>query len=368
MPPVSSLRTTPLHSTHRSLGAKMVDFGGWDMPVQYSGIIEEHNAVRTSVGMFDVSHMGEIEIRGPEAAKLTEFVTTNHVAKLKLGQAHYSGLLYDHGGFVDDILVHKVADDHFFLCLNASNQEKDFEHIRAANRFEAEVEFASDRYAQLAIQGPKALATLQKLTPADLASIRYYWFTDGEAAGTPARIARTGYTGEDGFEIYIPPGEAERVWRQVMEAGAEFGIRPCGLGARNTLRLEAKMALYGHEIDASISPFEADLGWIVKLEKGDFIGRNALASQKSTGVKRRLVGFEMRGRGIGREGYEVWLDGAPAGWVTSGSPSPTLNKNIGLCYLPVGHAQPGKPIQIVIRSQPVDAVTVETPFYKRAKS
>jgi len=345
----------------------MVDFGGWDMPVQYSGIIEEHNAVRTGVGMFDVSHMGEIEIRGPEAAQLAEFVTTNHVAKLKIGQAHYSGLLYPHGGFVDDILVHKVAGDHYFLCVNASNQDKDFEHIRSVNRFDAQVENAGDRYAQLAIQGPRARAALQKLTPVDLAAIRYYWFTDGEVAGVPARIAHTGYTGEDGYEIYVAPAEARRIWNLVMDAGAEFGIKPCGLGARNTLRLEAKMALYGHEIDASISPFEADLAWIVKLDKGDFVGREPLLRQREAGVTRKLVGFEMRGRGIGREGYEVRLDGAPAGWVTSGSPSPTLCKNIGLCYLPVARARPGEAIEIVIRNQPVDAVTVETPFYKRAK-
>jgi aminomethyltransferase len=325
----------------------MVDFGGWDMPVQYSGIIDEHNAVRTAAGVFDVSHMGEIEIRGPEAARLTDFVTTNAVAKLKTGQAHYSGLLYEHGGFVDDILVHKVADDHYFLCVNASNQEKDFEHIRAHNRFDAEVEFASDRYAQLAIQGPKARAAVQKLTSVDLAAIKYYWFADGEVLGVPARVAHTGYTGEDGFELYVPPAEAERVWNAVLDAGAEFGIKPCGLGARNTLRLEAKMALYGHEIDASISPLEADLAWIVKLDKGEFVGRDALRKQKEAGLTRGL--------------------GAPAGWVTSGSPSPTLCKNIGLCYLPAAQAQPGQAIQILIRNQPVDAVTVETPFYKRAK-
>ena len=345
----------------------MVDFGGWDMPVQYSGIIDEHNAVRNSVGLFDVSHMGEIELRGPEAGKLADFVTTNAVARLKTGQAHYSGLLYEHGGFVDDILVHKVGDDHYFLSVNASNQDKDFEHIRSLNRFEATVENAGPRYAQLAIQGPKARATLQKLTPVDLSAIKYYWFTDGEVAGTAARIAHTGYTGEDGFETYVPPAEAERIWKLVMDAGAEFGIKPCGLGARNTLRLEAKMALYGHEIDASISPLEADLAWIVKLDKGEFNGRAAVLKQKDAGIRRRLVGFEMRGRGIGRDGYEVFLDGAAAGWVTSGSPSPTLCKNIGLCYLPVEHAVPGKTIQIMIRNQPVEAVTVETPFYKRAK-
>ena len=361
------LRATPLNSVHRALGAKLVDFGGWEMPVQYSGIIEEHHAVRTGVGLFDVSHMGEIEIHGPQAADLADFVTTNYATKLRIGQIHYSGLLYAHGGFVDDILVHRVAEDHYFLCVNASNQEKDFEHIRALNRFEAKVELASERYAQLAIQGPKAGATLQKLTPVDLSTIRYYWFADGVVAGTAARIAHTGYTGEDGFEIYIAPAEAERIWNEVLAAGAEFGIKPIGLGARNTLRLEAKMALYGHEIDASISPWEADLGWIVKLEKGGFTGREALVRQKETGGRRRLVGFEMRGRGIGRDGYEVLIGGALAGWVTSGSPSPTLNRNIGLCYLPAAQAQPGCAIQIVIRNQPVDAVTVETPFYKRAR-
>jgi len=345
----------------------MVDFGGWDMPVQYSGVIDEHNAVRQAVGVFDVSHMGEIEIRGPEAGTLVDFVTTNAVRKLNIGQAHYSGLLYEHGGFVDDILVHKVAGDHYFLCVNASNQDKDFEHIRSHNRFDAQVENAGERYAQLAIQGPKALATLQKLTPVDLAAVRYYWFTDGEVCGSRARIAHTGYTGEDGFEIYVPPAEAERIWNEVLKAGAEFGIKPAGLGARNTLRLEAKLALYGHEIDASISPLEAGLGWIVKLDKGEFVGRDTLLKQKENGVKRKLAGFEMRGRGIGRDGYEVFLDGVPAGWVTSGSPSPSLNKNIGLCYLPTEQSQPGRSIQIMIRSQPVDAVTVETPFYKRAK-
>jgi aminomethyltransferase len=345
----------------------MVDFGGWDMPVQYTGIIDEHLAVRNGVGLFDVSHMGEIEVRGPEAARLTDFVTTNAVAKLKIGQAQYSGLLYDHGGFVDDILVHKVADDHYFLCVNAGNQDKDFEHICSLNRFDAKVENNGADYAQLAIQGPKAMATLQKLTAVDLAAIKYYWFADGKVDGAPARIAHTGYTGEVGFEVYVPPEESERIWKRVCEAGAEFGIKPCGLGARNTLRLEAKMALYGHEIDASINPLEADLGWIVKFDKGEFNGRAALVKQKESGLRRKLVGFEMCGRGIGRDGYEVFMDGAAAGWVTSGSPAPALNKNIGLCYLPVEHAVPGKTIQIMIRNQPVEAVTVETPFYKRAK-
>ncbi len=363
-----SLKRTPLYAAHVSLGARMVDFGGWEMPVQYSGIVDEHLAVRLAVGLFDVSHMGEIEIRGPEAAHLADYVTTNAVSKLEIGQAQYSGLLYEHGGFVDDILVHKVAEDHFFLCVNAANQEKDFAHICAANRFNAQVEFAGDRYVQIAVQGPLALRTLQKLTTVDLPSIRYYWFTDGTVSGAHARIARTGYTGEDGFEVYVAPAASLRIWNELLEAGREFGIKPCGLGARNTLRLEAKMALYGHEIHASITPYEADLGWIVKLEKGEFIGRAALSRQKQQGVRRKLVGFEMRGRGIGRDGYEVKLRGSPAGWVTSGSPAPSLNRNIGLCYLPAADARPGAKLEVMIRNQPVDAETVATPFYKRAKT
>ena len=363
----SSLKTTPLNETHRNSGARMVDFGGWDMPVQYSGILEEHRAVRNAVGLFDVSHMGEIEVRGPEALQLVNYVSTNNAANLKIGQAHYAGLLYAHGGFVDDILVHKVADDHYFLCVNASNQEKDFEHIRNANPWNCAVEFASERYSQIAVQGPKAAATLQKLTKTDLSAIRYYWFADGEVSGAPARIAHTGYTGEDGFEIYAAPDQAPRLWNELLAAGAECGIKPCGLGARNTLRLEAKMALYGHEIGPSITPFEADLAWIVKMEKGDFLGREALAGQLRDGVKRSLIGFEMRGRGIARDGYEVMVEGAAAGWVTSGGPAPTLNKNIGLCYLPKELATIGRTIHVLVRNQPVEAVTVPTPFYKRAK-
>jgi len=360
------LKTTALHATHRRMEAKMVDFGGWDMPLQYTGILEEHGAVRSSVGLFDVSHMGEIEVQGADAAALTDFVTTNAVGKLQPGQAQYSGLLYQHGGFVDDILVHKVSGDHYFLCVNASNQEKDHQHIAAANRYHAAVELTSDRYTQLAIQGPRALATLQKLTAADLAAIRYYHFIDGHVAGISARIARTGYTGEDGFEIYFAPEHSERVWNGILDAGQEFGIKPCGLGARNTLRLEAGMALYGHEIHSTITPFEAGLNWIVKLDKGEFIGRAALVRQKEQGITRKLMGFEMTGRGIGRDDYEVFLDGAPAGWVSSGGPSPTLKKNIGMCYLPSDRAKMGQGIQIMIRNQAVDAVTVSMPFYKRA--
>jgi len=346
----------------------MVDFGGWHMPVEYSGILGEHAAVRTAVGLFDVSHMGEIEIRGAEAGALADHVTTNSAGKLKTGQAQYSALLYEHGGFVDDILVHKISSEHYFLCVNASNQEKDYRHLADSNRFQAAAELTSDRYTQLAVQGPLALATLQKLTDAGLDAIRYYHFIDHSIAGVRALIARTGYTGEDGFEIYFAPEHSERLWNAILDAGQEFGIKPCGLGARNTLRLEAGMALYGHEIHASITPFEAGLGWIVKMEKGEFIGRAALARQKEQGIARKLIGFEMTGRGIGRDDYEVFLEGVPAGWVTSGGPSPTLKRNIGMCYLPADKAAAGQRIEIVVRNQPVEAVTRTMPFYKRTIS
>lgn len=360
------LQQTPLNEVHRAAGAKMVDFGGWDMPVQYSGLVDEHHTVRRAVGLFDVSHMGEIEIRGNDALRFTSYLTTNATDKLQDGQAHYSGLLYDHGGFVDDILVHRVDANSFFLCVNAGNQEKDFEHIRAAAaQFDCEVEYASQKYAQIAIQGPRALQTAQPLTATPLAPIRYYWFADGVFAGVPARMARTGYTGEDGFEIYVAPDHAVTVWNAIMASGAAHGIKPCGLGARNTLRLESSMALYGHEIGPSISPLEAGLGWTVKFDKGDFIGRDALLRQKEKGLTRKLAGFEMRGRGIGRDGYEVHLDGQAAGWVTSGSPSPTLNRSIGLCYLPPDRAALTEKIQVVIRNQSVEAEIVATPFYKR---
>ncbi len=362
-----TLQVTPLNAVHRQSGAKMVDFGGWDMPVQYKGILDEHKAVRTAVGIFDVSHMGEIVIRGPQALDLVNHISSNDASKLKIGQIQYSGLLYEHGGFVDDILVHKVSDDEYFICVNASNQDKDFEHIASHNSFHATVENAGARYAQIAIQGPKALELCQKLTETQLAPIRYYWFEDGTFAGIPARIARTGYTGEDGFEVYISPDAAVTVWEAILESGAEFGIIPCGLGARNTLRLEAAMALYGHEIDASISPLEAGLSWIVKFNKPNFVGKVALEAQRSAGITRKLTGFEMAERGIGRDGYEIEIDGEKVGWVTSGGPAPTLNKNIGLCYLPIEKTEPGTKIQIVIRGVAVQAVTVPTPFYKRAK-
>jgi aminomethyltransferase len=365
--PAESLRVTPLNSIHRGLGAKMVDFGGWDMPVQYTGILDEHRAVRTAAGLFDVSHMGEIEIRGPEAELLTSYVTTNAVARLKLGQIQYAALLYENGGVVDDILVHKVAADHFFLCVNASNQEKDFDHIRAHNRFNAEGELSSARYAQLALQGPLAAAILAPFTPLSLKPLRYYWFADDEVMGVPARIARTGYTGEDGFEIYVAPEHAPRIWNALLEAGGSRGLKPCGLGARNTLRLEAAMALYGHELDAATSPWDANLGWIVKLDKGDFVGRDALVERQARGLTQQLAGFRMQGRAIARDGYPVLVGGVEAGRVTSGSPSPTLGGSIGFCQVPVDAAAPGTAIEVVVRGRPEPAIIVGTPFYKRSK-
>ena len=362
-----ALRKTPLNAIHRASGAKMVDFGGWDMPVEYAGVLEEHRAVRQRVGLFDVSHMGEIEVRGPQALDLVQNVTPNDAARLKTGQAQYSALLYEHGGFVDDILVHKVADDHYFLCVNAANQDKDYEHIRSHNRFDAVVENAGERYAQLAIQGPLAADVLRKLTASDLTQVKRYHFVDGTVSGAIARIARTGYTGEDGWEIYVAPGEATRLWHEILDAGRESGIQPSGLGARNTLRMEAAMPLYGHEIDASITPWEAGLDWIVKLEKGSFLGREALVKQKERGITRRLAGFEMKGRGIARDGYEVVANGAGVGWVTSGGPAPALNKNIGMAILPVQLCAPGQALEISVRGRAVEAVTVPMPFYKRAR-
>ena len=360
-------RRTSLHRIHREMGGRMIDFAGWDMPVSYSSIIAEHKAVRTGVGLFDVSHMGEIEMRGPQSVDLIDSLCSNRAASLRHGQAQYSGLLNHQGGFVDDLLVHRIASDHFLLCVNASNQEQDFEWFRDNNSFEAEVTLASGSYDQLALQGPGALRVASRLTPLDLAGMRYYWFAHGDFAGVPAMVARTGYTGEDGFEIYMPPTESERVWRAILDEGAKEAIRPCGLGSRNTLRLEAAMSLYGHEIDASTTPYEAGLGWIVKLSKPAFCGRDTLARQKAEGVRRKIAGFEMRQQGIARDGYRVFVDGVNVGRATSASPAPFLGKNIGLCMLPVECARPGQAIDIEIRGRLIAAKTVPIPFYKRAR-
>ncbi|MGH9861437.1 MAG: glycine cleavage system aminomethyltransferase GcvT, partial [Candidatus Acidiferrales bacterium] len=299
----AQLRKTPLNTAHRRMGARMVDFGGWDMPVEYSGIIAEHLAVRTAAGLFDVSHMGEIEIRGARALDLVQKVSCNDAAKLTIGQAHYSGLMTEQGTFVDDLLVHKLSDTHYLLCVNASNQDKDYDHVCAHNDAGAEVENAGPRYAQLALQGPKSSAILARLTKADLAAMKYYHFGFGEVSGVHCLIARTGYTGEDGFELYFPPEHAERIWNDLLEAGKPEGVIACGLGARNTLRLEAGMALYGHEIDDTTNPWEAGLAWICKMDKGSFLGRDVLDWKKKNGIRRKLVGFEMQERMIARDGY-----------------------------------------------------------------
>ena len=364
-PAIAPLRKTALNAAHRSLGAKMVNFGGWDMPLEYSGILSEHEAVRTRAGLFDVSHMGEIEIRGPGALDLVQWVTCNNAAQLKVGQAHYSGLMTDHGTFVDDLLVHKFSDTHYLLCVNASNQDRDFDHVVSQNQADAEAENAGARYSQLAIQGPLAKSILQSLTKVPLDPIRYYHFTFGQVNGVDCLIARTGYTGEDGFEIYFDPQHSEKLWNNLLEAGKPAGMIPCGLGARNTLRLEAAMCLYGHEIDETTTPLEAGLGWICKLEKGRFLGCDAIAAQKQAGLKRKLVGFEMLDKRIGRDGYHVQVAGHE-GRVTSGGPAPCLKKNIGMAYVPTESSAVGTEIEVSIRGQLAPARIVALPFYKRS--
>ncbi len=363
----SDIKKTPLNPIHRQLGGKMVSFAGWEMPVQYSGPIPEHLAVRTRAGIFDVSHMGEIELQGPTALESLQFVTCNDAGRLSESQIQYSALTTPQGTFVDDILVYRLKPDHFFLCVNASNQLKDFQWIRDNAKAGTEVLFRSDDFAQIAVQGPRALQILEPLTEIKLAAMKYYWFAQGRLAGADTIVSRTGYTGEDGFEIYCPPSQAERIWLQLMAAGEEFGLEPAGLAARNTLRLEAKMALYGNDIDDTTSVLEADLGWICKLEKGDFLGRDSLLAQKQTGIKRLLVGFEMVERGIGREHYPVEMEGERVGFVNSGSPAPYLKKNIGLTYLPVDRCAIGTEFHVVIREKPVKARVVATPFYKRTR-
>ena len=345
----------------------MVNFGGWDMPVEYSGIVAEHMATRTAAGLFDVSHMGEIEVRGASALDLVQHVTCNDASKLAAGQAQYSGLMTEHGTFVDDLLVHKISDTHYLLCVNASNQDQDFEHIRAHNRAGAQVENAGPRYSQLAVQGPKALGILQRFTAVPLVSLHYYHFGFGQVDDVDCLIARTGYTGEDGFEIYFAPEHSEKLWSALLDAGSEHGMLPCGLGARNTLRLEASMCLYGHEIDDTTTPWEAGLGWICKPAKGDFLGRDVLVRQKEAGVERSLVGFEMRDRLIARDGCPVHVGAREAGRVTSGSPAPFLKKNIGMAYVPAASKAPGTDIRIGIRANQAPAQIVPMPFYKRAK-
>jgi aminomethyltransferase len=373
----STVRKTALNAVHRQMGAKMVDFNGWDMPVEYpasvgGGIINEHMAVRTGVGIFDVSHMGDIRLAGPQALPAVQHISMNDAAKLAVGQAQYSALLYSQGTFVDDVIVHRLGEDEYLLVINAGTREKDFNWVRDNTRdFDCAVENLSDDFTQIAIQGPKGVDTLQKLTDADLSAVKFYWVTRGTVCGLKnILIARTGYTAEDGFEIYIPADESTsaRVWNEILSAGKEFGLVPCGLGARNTLRLEGKLPLYGHEISDTINVWEAGLDRFCKMEKPEFIGQAALEKAKAAGVKRTLVGLEMTERGIARDGYKV-LDGGgrEIGYVTSGSPAPFLKKNIALAYVPLDFAAVGSAVKVEIRGQGVGAQVVPTPFYKRTK-
>lgn len=372
-----AIRKTALNAVHRRMGAKMVEFNGWDMPVEYPasigcGIVNEHLAVRNGVGIFDVSHMGDIRLAGREALAAVQHLTMNDASRLAIGQAQYSALLYPQGTFVDDVIVHRLGEDEYLLVINAGTREKDFNWVRDNTRsFDCKVEHLSDDFTQIAIQGPKGVNLLQKLTDANLAAVKFYWVTRGTLCGLKnILLGRTGYTGEDGFEIYIPADEAtsERVWNEILEAGKEFGVVPCGLGARNTLRLEAKLPLYGHEISDSINVWEAGLDRFCKMDKPAFIGREALEKAKADGVKRTLVGLEMVDRGIARDGYKVQSEaGREIGYVTSGSPAPFLKKNIALAYVPPAFAEVGTPLKVEIRGQGVLAKVVPTPFYKRPK-
>lgn len=361
------LKRTPLFEAHRQLGARMIAFGGWDMPVQYAGILEEHRAVRERAGLFDVSHMGEIEITGPGALEAIQHLTSNDASRLYVGQVQYSALTTPEGTFVDDITVYKFADDRYCMTVNAANIEKDFVWIREHLVPDVEVKNTSDEVALLAIQGPRAQEILQKLTSVELGKLKYYFFVEGNAVGIDCCISRTGYTGEDGFEMYLPLQHVAILWNALLEAGAPAGLQPCGLGARDTLRLEAKMALYGQDIDDQHTVLEADLGWIVKLQKGEFIGREALARQKAEGVSRKLVGFEMLSRGIARPHYAIVRGSKTIGEVTSGGPAPSLGKNIGLGYVAAEYTAIGTEFAIMIRGNPVVARVVSTPFYRRAR-
>jgi aminomethyltransferase len=367
------LKKTPLNARHRTSGARMVPFAGWDMPVEYTGpaggVVQEHMAVRTRAGLFDVSHMGEIEIAGNDALAAVQRISSNDASKLQVGQAQYSGLLTPKGTFVDDLLVYRLAPSHFLLVVNAGNIPTDYawiaEQIKPAG--DAVAVDVSSRYALLALQGPAAVEILQPLTGVELAPMKYYWFAHGEVASVRATISRTGYTGEDGFEIFVPPQSADRVWQAILDSGRNAGVVPCGLGARDTLRLEAAMRLYGNDIDDTTTALEADLNWIVGWKKDDFVGAPALREQKAAGVSRRIVGFEMVDRGIARHGHDVYVGDTKAGVVTSGTQTPFLKKAIGMAYVPVEHTAPGAEFDVDIRGRRTRARVVPMPFYKRQK-
>jgi len=361
------LKRTALNFLHKALGAKMVGFGGWEMPVEYSGIIQEHLAVRRAAGLFDVSHMGEIEVSGPRALSLLQHITSNDASRLKDFQAQYSALMHPKGSAIDDCVVHRWSEDRYFLCVNAANADRDFDWMVQHNSVGAEVRNVSGEYAQLALQGPRALAIISKVADTTVAGLKYYWFCRTRCCAVEGILARTGYTGEDGFEFYFPPAESEKVWNTLIEAGKPEGLVPAGLGARNTLRLEAGYPLYGHELDEETTLLEANLGWVAKLEKGEFIGRDVLLRQRAQGTRKKLVGFEMTDRGIARDGHTVYVEGKAAGYVTSGSYAPFLKKNIGMAYLPPYLAEVGREIEVDIRGKMAGAQIVPLPFYKRPK-
>lgn len=372
MPETITDKRTALFDEHVAAGGRMVPFAGFVMPVQYSSLTDEHLAVRSRAGIFDVSHMGEIFVRGSRALDFIQLISCNDHAKLAIGRAQYTGLMYPQGTFVDDLLVHRLADDEYLLVVNAANTDKDFAYLSELADGEPGVEVVnqSDRWAQIAVQGPLAQEILQPLTAVDLAAIKYYRFTWGEVVGHRALVARTGYTGEDGFEVYLGPGAAPELWRALLAEGGPKGLLPAGLGARDTLRLEAGMPLYGNDIDDTTTPLEAGLSWIVKLDKGDFIGRDVLERQQEAGVERRLVGFELLSPGIARHGHHVLLgedDGEPVGHVTSGTRLPSLGKSMGMAYLPAAAAQSGREFFVDIRDRRARARVVELPFYSRKK-
>ncbi len=364
----ASVKRTPLYELHRELGAKLIDFGGWEMPVQYSGILEEHRAVRERVGLFDVSHMGELEFSGPDALAAVQWLTPNDVARLADGRCHYSAFLTERGTFVDDLLVYRKAADEYMLVVNASNTPKDFEWARSNGRGDVRIEDGSERWALIAVQGPRAASLMSRVSRPDPSDLPYYGFRETAVYGARALVSRTGYTGEDGFEIYLAPDLADRTFRGLLEDGRGDGAVPCGLGARDTLRLEAKMVLYGNDIDDTVTPWEADLAWIVKMQKGsDFLGRAALERQKAEGVPKKLVGFEMIDRGIARHGYPARAAQGD-GIVTSGTHSPTLGRPIGLALLPTEASAIGTDFDVDIRGRAAKARIVPTPFYKREKA
>jgi aminomethyltransferase len=369
-PAGAPLKKTSLHATHVAAGARMVPFAGWDMPVEYSGITAEHLAVRTAAGLFDVSHMGEIEIAGKDALAAVQHISSNDASRLQVNQAHYSALTTPDGTFVDDLLVYRFAPHHFLLVVNGSNVDKDFEWISARVKEvgDAAVVNSSDRYALVAIQGPRARQILQTLTGIDLSAIKYYWFAHGEIAGIRGTVSRTGYTGEDGFEVFVPPAMAPRLWEALLQAGGQDGLIPCGLGARDTLRLEAGMRLHGNDIDETTTVLEADLGWIIGWKKESFIGLEALRAQKARGTERKLVGFTMMDRAIARHGHLVMDGDTQVGIVTSGTQTPYLKKAIGMAYVPMRLAEGGRELTIDIRGRRARAMVVELPFYKRPKT